>query len=90
MKYFKEHFFLKFDHHQVVTCIIFEGLNFNKNKTNSSENATFLLVALLRIHKRLVKKFYSKISSVQDICKKRDDVVATNFILCKIYHCHAY
>ncbi|KAL4718200.1 hypothetical protein ACJJTC_014059 [Scirpophaga incertulas] len=79
LQYFNENFSLRFGRPQVDTCITCEELSTKIKQSNLSENAKRSVVAQLMIHKRRAKKFYNKISSVQDLCKERDDVAAITF-----------
>lgn len=79
MQYFNKNFSLRFGRPQVDTCITCEELSTKIKQSNLSENAKRSVVAQLMIHKRRAKKFYNKISSVQDLCKERDDVAAITF-----------
>lgn len=71
IQYFNENFSLRFGRPQVDTCITCEELSTKIKQSNLSENAKLSVVAQLMIHKRRAKKFYNKISSVQDLCKER-------------------
>lgn len=79
LQYFNENFSLRFGRPQVDTCITCEELSTKIKQSNLSENAKRSVVAQLMIHKRRAKKFYNKISSVQDLCKERDDVAVITF-----------
>lgn len=78
LKYFKKIFYLRFDRSQIDKCKICQ-LTVKIKESNLSENPKRLFVAELMIRKGWAEKFYDKISSIQDLCMKQEDIVTITF-----------
>jgi len=79
VKYFKEHYDLRFGRPQVDTCCKCEELNIKIKSPSLGDAAKRAAVAELVVHKRRSKKFYTSLKDSVDDCKNRDDLMALSF-----------
>lgn len=79
VKYFHEHFTLRFGRPQIDTCCKCEELNVKIKSPSLGDAAKRAAVAELLVHKRRAKKFYSSLQQSTEECKNRDEMVPLSF-----------